>query len=165
MSTAFYSIARQRTAGSMLPCLVALLVLLSQHSCTEQNNTTQPTDNNNELFDGMPVGNNNLTLRIIALVPNPKGEDDYAENWTLRNFSKSKTVQLSDYKLVDIEAGGNIEWQMNGSLAPGESITIKSDKTAQLLNSGDEVFLYANDGTLVQSIRYAEANDGDIIKP
>ena len=86
----------------------------------------------------MPLGNPlneslgiNDSIRIVAIMPNPVGEDDYNEYFILKNFGKTQ-INLSNYVIEDDD---NISWDLpNSILNQCDSLKIVSNKTAQLLN-------------------------------
>lgn len=88
----------------------------------------------------MPDGLEGTYVRIVALLPNPQGEDDYNEKFEIKSFLQSEN-DFSSYYILDDE---NIKWDLallNSELKHSPtfencgSIVYTSDKTAQLLNS------------------------------
>lgn len=135
----------------LLP-LLAIIIL----SCADDA-TTPPTNP----CGTMPSGATNDSVRIVALVPNPAGDDDRSENWTVKCFGAS--ADLANYKITDAD---NVEWAMSGTLTKCDSTTFVSDKTAQMRNTGESIRLKrVSDGATIQVITYGEVTDGQIIRP
>lgn len=145
-------------------CFVLLLAFVL--SCSEQPNLPN-TDNQNKFpFGNPPSGDNNYGLRIVELIPNPSGEDNYRERFTIKNFFK-ETVALKGYKVVDLP---DSEWELSiesgqDSLRGGDSLLFISKYTARFLNSGATVELRSPTGLTIQVFSYTNALDGDVFRP
>lgn len=122
-------------------------------SCSDSTSTTTSS------CGTMPPGLASDSVRIISLVPNPVGNDDKAEQWTVKCFGAS--ADMSQYKVKDSD---NINWDLKGALGQCDTAVFVSDKNAQLLNSGETVYLMkANQ--VIQTITYGEVADGQIVRP
>lgn len=142
--------------------IITALILLS---CSDDA-TTNPS--NNQLCGKMPVGSKMMettgiydSLRIVAIMPNPEGEDDYNEYFIIKNFG-SNPVNIIGYIIKDDE---NITWDLpNTILNKCDSIKIVSNKTAQLLNSKDKIYFYKKlEQTAlleIQTLEYVDSESG-----
>lgn len=145
-------------------CFVVFFVSLI--SCSEEPNTPN-TDNQNKFPFGMPPsGDNNYGLRIVEIISNPSGEDNYSERFTIKNFFK-ETIYIKGYKVVDLP---DSEWELQSesgidSLKGGDSLQYISKYSARFLNSGATVELRSPTGLVIQVFTYTNANDGDIFRP
>ena len=76
---------------------------------------------------------------ITCLLPNPVGDDEELETVTLRNTGTA-SVSLVGWTLQD-HSGAT--WNLTGSLAAGQSRTVRRNGQAMSLNNaGDEVVLF-----------------------
>jgi hypothetical protein len=89
-------------------------------------------------------------VRIVSLVPNPAGSDNFAEQVTLQNPGATE-VSFAGWRIVD--AQGN-EFALSGTIAAGATRTITLQRVAMLSNDGDEIRLIAPEG-LVHAVRYS----------
>lgn len=90
-------------------------------------------------------------VHIVALLPNPEGEDAHNEAVTLRNDGAS-AVDLSGWILRD--RAGN-EYQLSGLIARGsERRIVMQEHTMPLNNSGDRVFLLNGQLSTLDSVEY-----------
>lgn len=97
---------------------------------------------------------------MVALLPNPVGDDLAGERITFRNVS-GQDVSLEGWQVRDI--AGNI-WSLDAlrSLAPGQTkALLRNGQPMALNNSGDRVELVAPDGTVVQLFDYGEVEPGE----
>lgn len=94
-------------------------------------------------------------VRIVELLPNPVGDDAGHETVTLKNFG-DQDVSLVGWRLVD--RAGN-EFDLSGSLAVGEELTITLPAGELPLNNsgGDEVSLFADDGSEQDRVHYSSS--------
>lgn len=145
--------------------LLAFLILIS---CGDDLPTKDLVLDECHEINSMPDGLEGTYVRIVALLPNPQGEDDYNEKFEIKSFILSETDFFSYYILDD----ENIKWELaklNSESKPSPtfencgSVVYTSDKTAQLLNSGDKVYLYDKDNRLIQTISYEQSKDGEWI--
>jgi hypothetical protein len=145
-------------------CFVILFALLI--SCSEQSNPNNSDNQNKFPFGNPPSGDNNFGLRIVKLIPNPSGDDNYRERFTVKNFFK-ETVSLNGYKVVDLP---DSEWELQSesgqdSLKGGDSLQFISKYPARFLNSGATVELRSPSGLIIQVFSYTNAIDGDVFRP
>ncbi len=77
------------------------------------------------------------SVRIVALLPNPVGQDAGSETVTLRNDS-GNVVDLTNWTLRD--RSGNA-MPLGGSIAPGATLEITAANRLSLNNDGDEIAL------------------------
>lgn len=91
-------------------------------------------------------------LAIVALLPNPAGDDAGRESVTLRNDAPT-AVDLTGWSLRD-RAGNTFDLPAV-SIAPGATRTIVMDTFSMPLNnSGDDVTLLDPDASTVQTVTY-----------
>lgn len=138
--------------------LLVTLVLLPLSCSDKQDSGIVPDPKPN--VPAMPLGFRD-SVRIVALCPNPIGNDDRAEWFAVANFGPQ--INLKDWHISDNEG---VRWSLDSiNLNRYDTVKITSDKTAQLLNSGDTVSLY-NNSILVQRITYGtEVKEGDTVVP
>jgi hypothetical protein len=153
---------------NLLLIILAILII----SCNEDNpteNNTPETQYCTDIAD-MPEGLANTYVRIVALLPNPKGDDDYNEKFEIRSF-KDSIVDFSSYYILDDE---NVRWDLsklnfevvqNGQSENCKSLIYTSDKIAELLNGGDIVYLYDSKDRLLQTFEYNSSKDGEWVYP
>lgn len=149
--------------------LLLSLFILQLISCSDDKTTTEPTKNNFCIeLSTMPDGLEGTYVRIVALLPNPQGEDDFNEKFELKSFINTET-DFSSYYILDDE---NVKWELsklNSEAKPSPTfencgtVVFTSDKVAQLLNSGDKVYLYDKDNRLIQTVSYGQSKDGEWI--
>lgn len=156
--------------------ILLLFCSLLLFSCSDDKSTSSSnTDNTKDKYcadiNNMPNGAENTYVRIVAVLPNPTGNDDYNERFRVQNFIKSLQIDLDTYKIRDDE--GTI-WKLSelpkttsgGSSVDGcQYVEYKSDKVAQLLNSGDTIFLYDSDENLIQTFSFGASSDGEWVFP
>ncbi|MEQ8764383.1 MAG: S1/P1 nuclease [Planctomycetota bacterium] len=98
-----------------------------------------------------------LDVRIIALLPDPEGDEKLHEAITLRNFGEI-TVDLTDWQVRDL-AGKT--WVLSGLLDPGEErVVSREGQTMAMNNGGDTIELISRDGLVLQSVTYGRAEEG-----
>ncbi len=97
---------------------------------------------------------------LNEILPNPNGSDSEDEFIELKNISK-ETINLKDWQLSD--AGTRKYKITQGSISAGGYIVFKRTMTGIALNNtgGDEVKLYAPNGSLVDSVKYSGSADND----
>lgn len=108
----------------------------------------------------MPEGLEDTYVRIIKLIPNPEGTDDQNEKFILRNYNKTE-VEASRFTIVDVDG---IEWKLGDYLniiGGCQTIEVTSNKSDQLLNSGEIIYLY-KDSFKIQTISYSNASQGQV---
>jgi len=93
-------------------------------------------------------------VRIVALLPNPKGTDAGNEQGTIGN-STDESVNLRGWKLID--KAGN-EFPLDGKVDSGKSLIVTmTESTMPLNNNGDEVLLIGADGVGRSRVSYSES--------
>jgi len=100
---------------------------------------------------------------IESLLPNPAGDDTQLEEVTMRNKG-GNAVSLSGWKLQDRSGQA---WSLTnlGTLAPGQSKTIRRNGMAMSLNnSGDEVKLLDAADIVKDSFSYTSSTEGTAIQ-
>ena len=103
-------------------------------------------------------------IRIIALLPNPAGNENQNEEITVKNFG-GQPVSLVGWKVVDPTGKA---WSLDGlgNLQPDEEKTIKRmGQPMAMNNSGDTVDLIDDTGAVVQSVTYPRVTEGEIVFP
>lgn len=148
--------------------LITFLALILVISCSDDKATTEPEPDIDTTaychdIDDMPSGLEGTYVRIIAVLPNPDGDDDYNEKFRVRSFIEQE-IYLDGYYIKDDEG---VRWDI--SELEKELIfnlecryyNYKSDKVAQLLNSGDTIYLYSPDDVLIQTVNYGVTKDGE----
>ena len=114
----------------------------------------------------VPVGEVKIVpngLEIVALLPNPNGDDAGNEQVTLANSAKHP-VDLTGWKLVD--KAGNV-FVLSGTAKPGEPLVITmTEATMPLNNDGDEVLLLDADGVGRSRVSYtgSQAKSGAVVR-
>jgi hypothetical protein len=112
----------------------------------------------------MPEGLEGTYVRIVGVLPNPHGDDDYNEQFRVKSFLLN-SPDISEYYILDDE---NVRWKLSElefSTEISDSsdcyyLQYKSDKVAQLLNSGDKIYLYDKDDRLIQTVVFGETDNG-----
>jgi hypothetical protein len=93
-------------------------------------------------------------VRIVALLPNPKGIDAGSEQVTIEN-STNQAVNLRGWKLLD--KAGNL-YSLAGTVEPGKPLIVTMRQaTMPLNNNGDEVLLTDADNVGRSRVGYAES--------
>ncbi|MCC7292121.1 MAG: lamin tail domain-containing protein [Phycisphaerales bacterium] len=101
------------------------------------------------------------TVRIIALVPNPSGDEEQNERVLLRNLSPAP-VRLEGWTLTD-ESGA--KWSLSGSLAGGQTREVRRAGQAMAMNNhGDTILLFCG-GQLVQTVQYGRVGEEETVTP
>lgn len=148
--------------------LFIVLVILLFTSCSEDKTTTPDIKESEYCSDieTMPEGLEGTYVRIVAVLPNPSGNDDYNEKFEIKSF-KDSIQNFSLYYILDDE---NVRWDLgklnfaiidNAESGNCRSVIYISDKVAQLLNSGDTIYLYSPDNILIQTVSYGQVKDGE----
>lgn len=100
------------------------------------------------------------SIRMIAMIPDPDGDDLAGERITFRN-SGTSDVSLEGWQVRDL--AGNI-WMLDAlrSLAPGQTKSLlRNGQVMSLNNGGDRIELVAPEGTVVQVFSYDGAARGE----
>ena len=103
-----------------------------------------------------------VEVRIVALLPNPVGDEREDEAVTLRNVGAAP-VRLDGWLLRDA-AGAT--WSLSGTIEPGDERTfLRSGQAMALNNSGPErVELLGPDRSIADSVRYDGATAGQVLR-
>lgn len=115
-------------------------------------------------FAQASTGTQAAQVRIVALLPNPDGDEGQNEEVTLKNLG-SQPISLSGWKLRDL-AGR--KWSLDGlgTLQPGQEKTIKrSGQPMALNNGGDTVDLIHPNGSVMQTVTYSAVDEGEVVHP
>lgn len=111
-----------------------------------------------------PTNGSDVAVRIISLLPNPKGKDAGNEIVILKNFGQSN-VDLQGWKLRD---KADNTYSLSGSIPPGQELEIRMlEFTMPLNNTGDRIELLSTDGnTPVPEVQYHKSDvvEGKFIK-
>lgn len=102
-------------------------------------------------------------VRIVALLPDPPGDDRQHETATLRNFGAA-AVDLTGWRLRDLFGG---MWSLDpiGTLAPGAQATVvRLGQRMSLNNDGDTVELIDASGVVVQRVSYGRVGEGEVVE-
>ena len=111
-----------------------------------------------------PLGPPSPQVRIVALLPNPAGDERQNEEITLENAGTS-TVSLAGW-LVRDEAGKTWSLSSLTSLAPGAKKTIRRNgQPMSMNNGGDTIALVDATGAILQSVSYPAVADGQRFVP
>ncbi len=103
-----------------------------------------------------------ISVVIESLLPNPVGNDRQLEQVTIRNKGSS-AVTLAGWTLED-RSGKTWSLTDLGTLAAGESNTIRRDGMRMSLNnSGDEIVLLDAGNVVRDSFQYASSSEGAVI--
>lgn len=153
----------------MKPLFILLFILL--YSCSDSKSTNTPNTTKDCLgIENMPAGFKDIYMRIIAVLPNPTGNDDYNEKFELK-FFKDSTVDWNSFYIKDDEGTrwnlSDLEPQIvqNGEAENCKSRIYTSNKVAQLLNSGDKVYLFDFNNILIQTVIFGQTKDGEWVYP
>lgn len=101
-------------------------------------------------------------LRIVELLPNPRGSDEQCERIRLRN-SGAEAVDLRGWRVRDASSS---TWALDvlGSLAPGRSTVLwREGRGMSLNNTGDTVELIDDQGRVLQKVEYPEVLEGQVV--
>jgi len=101
-------------------------------------------------------------LRIVELLPNPRGSDEQCERIRLRNSGR-EAVDLRGWRVRDASSA---TWALDvlGSLAPGRSTVLwREGRGMSLNNTGDTVELIDDQGRVLQKVRYPEVLEGQVV--
>jgi hypothetical protein len=111
----------------------------------------------------LPIGNNSVSVRIISVIPNPTGNDDYKESFTVKNFG-SNPINLKGWKVIH---KGKAVWDLTtvGELLPCREITIYNLNTESLDNNGDFLKLTDKDNILIHNIEWNQIPEGKEVLP
>jgi hypothetical protein len=136
--------------------ILTLIIALIMLSCNENDTATIVTPPAG--CGNMPIGlANSDSLRIIAIMPNPAGDDDNAEYFIVKNFGNA-SLNLSNFYIKDNDG---IRWDFRDiTINKCNLLTLFSNKSAELLNAGDEVSLYNSMDVKIQTVNYTDAKDG-----
>lgn len=111
---------------------------------------------------------NRATIKIIRLLPDPRGEDQLDETATIGNFSGTIVI-LDGWKLRDLNGAS---WSLDslGALAPsgqpGDEKTIKrSAQHMGMNNTGDTIELVDRAGNVVHRVMYSQVKEGEEVIP
>jgi len=107
-------------------------------------------------------GDEDVSLRMVSMIPDPDGDDLANERITFTNSGDSD-VSLEGWQVRDL--AGNI-WVLDAlrALAPGQTKSLlRNGQSMALNNSGDRVELVSPDGTVVQVFSYDRVARGQEI--
>jgi len=96
---------------------------------------------------------------ILALLPNPDGDDDNNETVILANSSNLE-VGIDQWRLEDDDNG---VFTLSGTVPAGGSRTVRLNASRLLGNSGDQVRLRKPNGDVVQTVGYGNGASGQFI--
>lgn len=111
----------------------------------------------------VPSGNRNSLIRIISVLPNPAGSDDFKESFTIKNFGEG-AVSLNGWKVIH---SGKALWELGtiGELLPCRQVTVFNLKTESLDNTRDYLKLIDQDNILIQTIEWKNMPEGIELSP
>ncbi len=102
-------------------------------------------------------------VAIVALLPNPEGEDAGNEQVTIGN-STGKQVDLSGWRLLDLAGHGFL---LSGRVEPGQELVVTmTEETMPLNNDGDTVVLIDAEGVGRSRVSYegSQARSGATVR-
>lgn len=102
------------------------------------------------------------SIRIVAVLANPAGDDALNEQVTLRNLGTAP-ISLAGWQVRDL--AGRI-WTLAGAgtLPPGQEVTVRRDGQEMALNNdGDTVELLDASGAVLQRFTYAKAGEDQLV--
>lgn len=107
-----------------------------------------------------PTSPAEATLRIVAALVDPVGEDSGQETVTILNRSAA-AVPLDGWQLRDrqLQAAGRRGQALAGTLAAGDTLRVLLRTPVQLGNDGDDLVLVAPSGSIVQSVAVTRPPD------
>ena len=125
-------------------------------------NLLNPNGVQNTVTNGLDT--KKYPFRIVEVLPNPDGTDIGNEYFKVKNIG-SESADISNWYST-----GRISLRRTHirtvKVAPNEEVFLGRGGTNEWLhNTADTLRFYAPDNTLVQTIIWANAKDGDIIKP
>lgn len=100
-------------------------------------------------------------VEIIALLPNPTGEDRGNEQVVIANLNEA-TVDLAGWKLQD--RAGNVFHLVGEVPANGRLTIIMTDPSMPLNNDGDSVWLIDSTGVVRSQVAYTGSQSGQWVK-
>lgn len=104
-------------------------------------------------------------LRIVAVLPNPHGDDRELEEVHVSNRGTS-AIALSGWRITNAE--GQQHWILtaqDGTVAPGQTIiVVRHGRSMSLRNSGDTVVLQNSAGQPVDARSYGSARSGKVFR-
>lgn len=109
-------------------------------------------------FHGAPEDES--LVRMIAMIPDPIGDDLASERITFRNVGEA-TVSLDGWQVRDL--AGNT-WSLDAlrELEPSQTKSLlRNGQSMALNNSGDRIELVAPDGSVVQLFSYEAVGAGE----
>lgn len=113
---------------------------------------------------GSPAPAQMVKIRMVALLPNPQGNENQNEEITVKNFG-TQSASLNSWSARDLSGKA---WLLDelGTIAPGEEKTIKRNgQPMSLNNSGDTVDLVDPAGKVVQSVTYSHTDEDEAVSP
>jgi exonuclease III len=117
-----------------------------------------------ELGPGAPTPPAAAGIRLVALLPNPSGNENGNEEATVRNTS-GQAASLAGWKLSDL-AGQTWSLDALGTLQAGQAKTIRRGGQRMAMNNGGDTIGLLNDtGTVVQSVTYQAVEEGERVIP
>lgn len=139
--------------------IVALMISSSCKEVEQLVNTTDPLATIS--CDTIPVGTSNTTLRIVAIMPDPSGIDDFRESIVLMNFNKESRINISNFYIKN--SRGERYDLTAGFSTPCEKKIQTLSTTEFLKNAGDSLFLCYGSDDIHQRIGYSNAAEGSYI--
>lgn len=111
----------------------------------------------------MPQGNRNSFIRLISILPNPNGPDDFKESFTIKNFGDTP-INLKGWKIIH---NGSSLWHLEtiGELMPCRQVTVFNLRAESLGNNNDFIKLIDDENIQVQSIEWSNVPEGKEIIP
>lgn len=99
------------------------------------------------------------SLFIMAMLPNPRGDDADNETIILANSSDVE-ASIDGWKLQDDDNG---VFTLSGTVPAGGTRTVRLNASLSLGNSGDKVELREPDGDVAQTLQYSSAGNGRFV--
>ena len=125
-------------------------------------NLLNPNGVQNTVTNGLDT--KKYPFRIVEVLPNPEGTDAGNESMTVRNTS-ADSADFTGW-VTTTRLSLRREYVVPTKFAPSQNRVLGRGGTNEWLhNTADTLRLYARDGTLVQTIIWSSAKEGEIIKP
>lgn len=141
--------------------LLILCACLGFVSCNESVSTIlNPNDILSTInCDSIPVGTENTHLRIVAIMANPSGIDDFRESIVLKNYSKNMRINISNYY---IKNSRGMRFELTSGFTNSCEQKIETISTLEFLNnSNDSLFLCYGSDIIHQRIGIANTKEGE----
>lgn len=100
-------------------------------------------------------------IRIVEIVPNPSGDESQKESITIKNTSDSN-VDLAGWIVMDL---AKRSWKLDelGTIAAGQTKTIKRKGQPMGLNNSGDVVTLMHGSTVIQTVPYGKTAEDVVV--